>query len=96
MDDDVFAYERYLDSDEEDDCLIVINRSEDYKYIDFDLDYDLLDEVGVKYTPGDYGVTLEKEDGKFKVDIAPKSFMIFKMKHVSNKDLQEYRKCEDY
>ena len=87
MDDDVFAYERYLDSDEEDDCLIVINRSEDYKYIDFDLDYDLLDEVGVKYTPGDYGVTLEKEDGKFKVEIAPKSFMIFKMKHVSNKDL---------
>ena len=85
MDDDVFAYERYIDSEDE-SCLIVINRSDDYKCIDFDLDYDLLDEIGVKYTPGDYGVTLEKENGKFEVDIEPKSFMIFKMKNIQNEE----------
>lgn len=84
QDNDVFAYERFIDEENEDSCLIVINRSEDYKYIDFDLNYDLLDEIGIKYTPGDYGVTLEKEDGKFTVDIAPKSFMIFKMKNIKN------------
>ena len=82
MDNDVFAYRRFIDDENEDDCLIVINRSENYKFVDFDLDYDLLDEIGVKYTPGDYGTTLEKEDGKFKVEIAPKSFMIFKLKNV--------------
>ena len=80
MDDDVFAYIRTINDDNEDDCLIIINRSNDYKNIDFDLEYDLLDEIGIKYTPGDYGITLEKEDGKFKVDISPKSFMIFKMR----------------
>lgn len=80
MDDDVFAYERIINDDKEDDCLVVINRSEDYKTVDFDLDYDILDEIGIKYTPGDYGTTLEKDNGKFEVDIAPKSFMIFKMK----------------
>lgn len=84
QDNDVFAYERFIDEENEDSCLIVINRSENYKYIDFDLNYDLLDEIGIKYTPGDYGVTLEKEDGKFTVDIAPKSFMIFKMKNIKN------------
>lgn len=82
MDDDVFAYERFINKDVEDNCLIVINRSNDYKHIDFDLDYDLLDEIGIKYTPGDYGTILEKENGKFTVDIEPKSFMIFKMKKV--------------
>lgn len=81
-DDDVFAYERFIDEGEKDSCLIIINRSKDYKYIDFDLDYDLLDEIGIKYTPGDYGVTLEKENGKFVIDIEPKSFMIFKMKNI--------------
>lgn len=84
QDNDVFAYERFIDEENEDSCLIVINRSENYKYIDFDLNYDLLDEIGIKYTPGDYGVTLEKEDGKFTVDIAPKSFMIFKMKNIKS------------
>ncbi|MFQ7523618.1 MAG: glycoside hydrolase family 13 protein [Terrisporobacter sp.] len=87
MDDDVFAYERLIDDENEDDCLIIINRSNDYKHIDFDLDYDLLDEIGIKYTPGDYGITLEKEDGKFKVDIDPKSFMIFKMKHIKKEEV---------
>ena len=87
MDDDVFAYERLIDDENEDDCLIIINRSNDYKHIDFDLDYDLLDEIGIKYTPGDYGITLEKEDGKFKVDINPKSFMIFKMKHIKKEEV---------
>ena len=82
MDDDVFAYERIINDDKEDDCLVVINRSEDYKTVDFDLDYDILDEIGIKYTPGDYGTTLEKDNGKFEVDIAPKSFMIFKMKKL--------------
>ena len=87
MDDDVFAYERLIDDENEDDCLIIINRSNDYKHIDFDLEYDLLDEIGIKYTPGDYGITLEKEDGKFKVDIDPKSFMIFKMKHIKKEEV---------
>ena len=88
MDNDVFAYRRFIDDENEDDCLIVINRSENYKFVDFDLDYDLLDEIGVKYTPGDYGTTLEKEDGKFKVEIAPKSFMIFKLKNTVKEKLQ--------
>ena len=47
---------------------------------------DLLDEIGIKYTPGDYGITLEKEDNKFLVDIGPKSFMMFKMKHIKKED----------
>lgn len=85
-DDDVFAYERFID---EDSCLIIINRSEEYKYIDFDLDYDLLDEIGIKYTPGDYGVTLEKENGKFVIDIEPKSFMIFKMKNITREAFEQ-------
>ena len=80
QDNDVFAYERLM-KDEDDSCLIVINRSDDYKHINFDLNYDLLDEIGLKYTPGDYGITLEKEDEKFMVDIKPKSFMMFKMKN---------------
>ena len=79
QDDDVFAYERLI-TDKEDSCLIVINRSNDYKHINFDLNYDVLDEIGLKYTPGDYGITLEKEDEKFIVDIKPKSFIMFKMK----------------
>lgn len=81
-DDDVFAYERFIDEEEEDSCLIIINRSKEYKHIDFDLDYDLLDEIGIKYTPGDYGVILEKENGKFVIDVEAKSFMIFKMKNI--------------
>lgn len=89
MDDDVFAYERYINKDEEDHCLIIINRSENYKHIDFDLNYDLLDEIGIKYTPGDYGVTLEKEDGKFVVDIEPKSFMMFKIKNIQMESLEQ-------
>ena len=80
MDNDVFAYTRTVKDDNEDDCLIIINRSNDYKNIDFDLDYDLLDEISIKYTPGDYGLTLEKEDDKFSINISPKSFMIFKMR----------------
>ena len=76
-----------IDDENEDDCLIIINRSNDYKHIDFDLDYDLLDEIGIKYTPGDYGITLEKEDNKFPVDIDPKSFMIFKMKHIKKEEV---------
>ena len=80
QDNDVFAYQRLM-KDEEDSCLIVINRSDDYKHINFDLNYDLLDEIGLKYTPGDYGITLEKENEKFMVDIKPKSFMMFKMKN---------------
>lgn len=88
-DDDVFAYERFIDEVEEDSCLIIINRSKEYKYIDFDLDYDLLDEIGIKYTPGDYGVTLEKENGKFVIDIEPKSFMIFKMKKIQRKSFDQ-------
>ena len=80
QDNDVFAYQRSM-KDEDDSCLIVINRSDDYKHINFDLNYDLLDEIGLKYTPGDYGITLEKEDEKFMVDIKPKSFMMFKMKN---------------
>lgn len=83
-DNDVFAYERSLNEKEEDNCLIIINRSEDYKCIDFDFGCDLLDEIGIKYTPGDYGATLEKENGKFVVDIRPKSFIIFKMKNIQN------------
>ena len=79
MDDDVSAYERIINDDKEDDCLVVINRSEDYKLRDFDLDYDI---NGNRYKiySRDYGTTLEKDNGKFEVDIAPKSFMIFKMK----------------
>ena len=88
-DDDVFAYERFINEVEEDSCLIIINRSKEYKYIDFDLDYDLLDEIGIKYTPGDYGVTLEKENGKFVIDIEPKSFMIFKMKKIQRKSFDQ-------
>ena len=88
-DDDVFAYERFIDEVEEDSCLIIINRSKEYKYIDFDLDYDLLDEIGIKYTPGDYGVTLEKENGKFVIDIEPKSFMMFKMKKIQRKSFDQ-------
>ena len=84
QDNDVFAYERLM-KDEEDSCLIVINRSNDYKSINFNLNYDLLDEIGLKYTPGDYGVILEKENEQFIVDIQPKSFMIFKMKKLKNK-----------
>lgn len=83
MDDDVFAYERFINEHEEENCLIIINRSESYKHINFDLNYDLLDEIGIKYTPGDYGVTLKKENQKFLIDIEPKSFMIFKMKNIS-------------
>ena len=82
MDDDIFAYTRTVKDDNEDDCLIIINRSNDYKNIDFDLDYDLLDEISIKYTPGDYGLTLEKEDDKFSINISPKSFMIFKMRKL--------------
>lgn len=89
MDDDVFAYERFINKDVEDNCLIVINRSDNYKHIDFDLDYDLLDEIGIKYTPGDYGTILEKENGKFTVDIEPKSFMIFKMKKVQTEIFEQ-------
>lgn len=84
MDNDVFAYERIAD---EDACLIIINRSNDHKHVDFDLNYDLLDEIGIKYTPGDYGVTLEKENGKFPIDIEPKSFMMFKMKNIDEKSI---------
>lgn len=87
-DNDVFAYERFLHENEEDNCLIIINRSENYKRIYLDLEYNLLDEIGIKYTPGHYGVTLEKENGKFVVDIEPKSFMIFKMKSIQNELLK--------
>ena len=85
MNDDVFAFERYLDDKSEDSCLIVVNRSEYVQGINFDLDCDILDEIGVKYSPGDYGQTLEKEDGRFTVDIMPKSYMIFKMKNIEEK-----------
>ena len=88
-DDDVFAYERFIDEVEEDSCLIIINRSKEYKYIDFDIDYDLLYEIGIKYTPCDYWVTLEKENGKFVIDIEPKSFMIFKMKKIQRKSFDQ-------
>ena len=85
MNDDVFAFERYLDDKSEDSCLIVVNRSEYVQGINFDLDCDILDEIGVKYSPGDYGQTLEKEDGRFTVDIMPKSYIIFKMKNIEEK-----------
>ncbi|XAM53349.1 Amylopullulanase [Terrisporobacter vanillatitrophus] len=88
-DNDVFAYERFLHENEEDNCLIIMNRSEDYKRIHFDFEYDLLDEIGIKYTPGDYGVTLEKENGKFVVDIGPKSFMMFKMKNIKKESFEQ-------
>ena len=79
MNDDIFAYERFL-TDEDDRSLIVINRSEENKHLQLDLDCDLLDEIGIKYTLGDYGTTLEKQNGKFEVEVFPKSFMIFKMR----------------
>lgn len=82
MDDDVFAFERFIKEDESDAYLIIINRGNDYKHINFDLEYDLLDEIGIKYTPGDYGITLEKENNIFEIDINPKSFMMFKMKNI--------------
>lgn len=88
-DNDVFAYERFLHENEEDNCLIIMNRSEVYKRIHFDFEYDLLDEIGIKYTPGDYGVTLEKENGKFVVDIGPKSFMMFKMKNIKKESFEQ-------
>lgn len=82
MNDEVFAFERYLgDNDENNEsCLIVINRSEKSQSITLDLDCNLLDEIGIKYSPGDYGQTLEEEEQKFEIGMMPKSYMIFKMK----------------
>ena len=89
MNDDVFAYERYLNDGENESCLIVINRCDEVKTISVDLDCDILDEFGVKYSPGDYGQTLEKEGGKFHIDIMPKSYMIFKMKNIQSEVVEQ-------
>ena len=89
MNDDVFAYERYLNDGENESCLIVINRCNEVKTISVDLDCDILDEFGVKYSPGDYGQTLEKEGGKFHIDIMPKSYMIFKMKNIQSEVVEQ-------
>ena len=89
MDDDVFAYERFIKDSDNDNCLVIINRSESYKNVKLNLDYDILDEIGIKYTPGDYGTTLEKEEDKFLIDILPKSYMIFKMKYAQTYSYEE-------
>ncbi|MEG1408903.1 MAG: glycoside hydrolase family 13 protein [Terrisporobacter sp.] len=92
MDNDVFAFVRYLDNDEEannEGSLIVVNRSNEAKNITLELDCDILDEIGIKYSPGDYGQTLEEEDRKYSIYVMPKSYMIFKMRKLIDKSLEK-------
>ena len=83
---DVFGYIRYDKNLEEEDLLILINRSENEQNITMDLDADTLEELPIKYIPKKYGELIEKEDGLFNkglfnIQIKEKSFRIFTLKN---------------
>ena len=83
--DDVFGYIRYDKNSEEEDLLILINRSIDEQSVSIDLSADILEELFIKYIPKKYGELIEKEDGLFNndlfnINIKGKSFRIFSLR----------------
>ena len=73
------------DSDEQ-DVLVLINRSKELQQIKLDLNADILEEIPLKYIPKKYGEIIDKEDdgvfnkGRFNIGINEKSFRLFTLK----------------
>lgn len=85
--DNVFGFIRFDENSEEEDLLILINRSNEVQNISLDINNDILEEVPIKYIPKKYGEIIEKEDdglfnkGLFNIQVNEKSFRIFSLKN---------------
>ncbi len=83
---DVFGFIRFDKDSDEQDVLVLINRSKELQQIKLDLNADILEEIPLKYIPKKYGEIIDKEDdgvfnkGRFNIGINEKSFRLFTLK----------------
>ncbi len=74
-DDDIFSYIRFNDNGEK--ILILINRSNEEKNINIDLEENTLEVIDIKYGSKKYLEIISKDNGNFNLQIKSKSFNIF-------------------
>ncbi len=78
----VFGYLRYSEQDEQ--ILVLVNRSENRQTINIDIENNLLEEIDINYSIKKYVDNIFKEDGIFNIDLNSKSFKIFNSRNTLN------------
>ncbi|RDY27178.1 glycoside hydrolase family 13 protein [Romboutsia weinsteinii] len=77
---EVFGFVRYNDNKDDDNVLVLLNRSNKNQNIKIHLDANMLDELDIVYSPRKYGLSIEKEDNIFDINVEAKSFRLFSVK----------------
>lgn len=78
----VFGYLRYSEQDQQ--ILVLVNRSENRQTINIDIENNLLEEIDINYSIKKYVDNIFKEDGIFNIDLNSKSFKIFNSRNTLN------------